>query len=177
MIRKLLIIIRSVLFCMKTKTKLKNMPKVLGKVYFRSKKHDIKIGKNITIFPGVVFWGTGKLIIGDNVTLGDRVIILASKNGGIKIGDNTMIAANCYIIDCNHGTKLNGVPMLNQDLNAEQITIGSDCWICSNCVVGKGAYLPNGSVLGACSFANKKYSDYENYIIGGVPAKPISKRK
>lgn len=43
---------------------------------------NIKIGKNVTVYPGVMFWGDGLIDIGDNVDIGNNTIIYASKSGG-----------------------------------------------------------------------------------------------
>lgn len=43
---------------------------------------NIKLGKNVTIYPDVMFWGDGPIIVGDNVDIGKGTIIYASKNGG-----------------------------------------------------------------------------------------------
>lgn len=67
---------------------------------------NIRIGQGVTIYPGVMFFGDGIIEIGDNVDIGkDTIFYSSAKNGGIKIGANTMIAAQCYIIDTDHGTK------------------------------------------------------------------------
>lgn len=176
-LQKIAIKIRSVWYSIRTKTPLKNKIRVLGKISFRTQKMNLRIGKNVTLFKGVVFWGNGPIVIGDNVTIADDVIILSASKEGIIIGNDTMIAARCYLIDSNHGHFLHKGPMWKQSLVSKRIIIGNDCWICSNCVCGPGSVMPNGSVLGACSFLNKDFSKYENYIIGGVPAKPIKVRE
>lgn len=37
-------------------------------------------------------------------------MLYASRDGGITIGDNTMVAVDCYIIDMNHGIRV-GTPI------------------------------------------------------------------
>lgn len=63
---------------------------------------NVKLGKNVTIYPGIMFWGDGDIEIGDNVVIGKDTVIYASKAGGISIGCITMIVAQCYIIDMDH---------------------------------------------------------------------------
>lgn len=43
---------------------------------------NIKLGKNVIIYPGVMFWGDGLIEIGDNVNIGKDTVIYASKSGG-----------------------------------------------------------------------------------------------
>jgi len=174
MLRRLINFFRSIMFCFKTKNPLKRRPRILGKISLRTKKCHIVLGKNVTIYPNVVFWGAGTIQIGSNVAIGDNVIILAKK--GVFIGNDTMIAANCYIIDCNHGTKELDRLMREQEMDVSEIYIGNNCWVCAGCVIGKGSSLGDGCVVGAMSFLNNNYSTYSNYIIAGQPAKPIKKR-
>lgn len=42
---------------------------------------NIKLGKNVTIYPNVMFFGDGLIEIGDNVDIGNNTIIYASKIG------------------------------------------------------------------------------------------------
>ncbi len=51
--------------------------KVLGIVYVNAT--NVIIGKNVTIYPGVYFWGDGEIIIGDNVDIGVGTIIFSKK--------------------------------------------------------------------------------------------------
>lgn len=61
---------------------------------------NITVRKNVTFYPDVMLFGDGPIIIGDNVDIGNGTIIYSSKNGGgVTIGNNTMIAAQSYIID------------------------------------------------------------------------------
>ena len=42
---------------------------------------NVKCGKNVTIYPDVMFFGDGRIEIGDNVDIGSGTIIYASKCG------------------------------------------------------------------------------------------------
>lgn len=131
------------------------------------------MGKNVTLYPGVYLWGND-IDIGDNVDIGIGTIIY-SKNG-IKIGSNTVIAGQCYIIDCNHGTQ-KGVLIREQadDAAPGGITIGDDVWIGAQCSILKGAHIGDGAVVGAQSLVNKFVP--ENAIVAGTPCKVIKYRK
>lgn len=43
---------------------------------------NIVCGKNVTIYPDVMFFGDGLIEIGDNADIGNGTIIYASKSGG-----------------------------------------------------------------------------------------------
>lgn len=53
----------------------------------------------MTIYPGVYIWGNN-IEIGDNVNIGVGTIIFSKKH--VYIGNDTIIAGQCYIIDSNH---------------------------------------------------------------------------
>lgn len=145
-------------------------PQILGKIYLNAKK--VKVGKNVTFYPGVYLWGND-IEIGDNVDIGVGTIIY-SKNG-IKIGDNTVIAGQCYIIDSNHEMKANQLIREQEDSTAEGgIVIGSDVWIAAQCSILKGARIHDHAVIGAQSLVNTEIP--ENAIALGTPAKVIKYR-
>ena len=145
-------------------------PIILGKVYINAK--NIKVGKNVTFYPGVYLWGND-IEIGDNVDIGIGTIIY-SKNG-IKIGNNTNIAGQCYIIDSNHGTKKgNLIREQADDAAPNGITIGDDVWIGAQCSILKGAQIDDGAVIGVQSLVNKHVP--ANAIMAGTPCKIIKYR-
>ena len=84
-----------------------------------------------------------------------------------------MIAAQCYIIDANHGTNA-GELMRNQKNMTEKVYIGNDVWIAANCTVIKGVKINDGAVIAAKSFVNKEVE--KNSIVGGTPARRIKYR-
>ena len=111
--------------------------------------------------------------IGDNVDIGIGTIIYSRK--GVKIGSNTSIAGQCYIIDSNHKMKL-GKLIREQDMDtaADGIIIGDDVWVAAQCTILKGAIINNGAVIGAQSLVNSVIP--ENAIAVGTPAKVIKQR-
>ena len=129
---------------------------------------NVRVGKHVTFYPNVMLWGDGMIQIGDNVDIGTNTIIYSRRDGGVFIGNGTLIAADCYIIDSNHGTE-KGQPISKQPMTSEKIVIGDDVWIGASCQIIKGAAIGNGSVIGAGSLVNKKIP--EDVIAFGIPAK------
>ncbi len=129
---------------------------------------NIKLGKNVWIYPNVTIFGDGLIEIGDKVSIGQGTIIYASKSGGVKIGNNTMIAAQSYIIDADHGMKF-GKMMRDQVNTVAAIEIGEDVWLGANVTVLKGSKIGNGAVIGAKSLVKGEIPEYS--ICVGVPAK------
>lgn len=94
--------------------------------------------------------------------------------GGIEIGDNTMIAAHCYLIDSDHGT-VAGKSMLEQEDIVGKVEIGSDVWLAAGVKILRGSKIGKGSVVGANAVVKSNIP--ENGIAVGVPAKVIKYRE
>lgn len=139
--------------------------RVLGHIYIENCTVDI--GKNVVLWPGVSFTGNGHIKIGSNVKIGQNTIIYASKNGGVEIGDNSIIAAQTYIIDSNHLTRA-GANICDQELTSLPVLIGEDVWIGAQCMIIRGASIGNGCVIGAHSVVNKSIPSGK--IAYGTPA-------
>lgn len=169
MYRKFKILIRMILF--KLLYRQKNTTKILGKIYIDNK--NITLGKKVVLSRNVRFWGDGPIVIEDNVAIGDNVTIFASKGAGVRIGENTLIAADCYIIDMNHGYEY-GKSVSECKDTSEKIEIGKNVWLGQDVTVLKGSVIGDGCVVGAKSLVNKKFD--KELIIVGNPAK-IVKRK
>lgn len=140
--------------------------KLVGKITVINK--NIKLGKNVTIYPDVMFFGDGTIEIGDNCDIGNGTIFYASKTGGISVGNNTMIAAQSYIIDTDHGIA-KGEIIRNQSNSVTPIHIGNDVWIAAGCKVLKGSNISDGAVIGAASVVKGEIPS--NAIAVGIPAK------
>ncbi len=168
---KFIRIYRKSVFLNRIKSKEKTV-QVLGLVHVNAT--NVKIGKKVTIYPNVYFWGDGLIDIGDNVDIGIGTIIFAKNK--VVIGDNTSIAANCYIIDSNHKIE-KGIPINQQtlDVSKDGLIIGSDVWIAAGCTIIKGSKINNGAVIGAMSMVNSEIN--ENGIAVGIPAHVINYRK
>lgn len=158
-------------FLFKSETKNKETALLLGYPLLINKK--VKHGKNVCIYPDVTFFGDGEIEIGDNVNIGQGAIFYASSGGGIFIGNNSMIAAQTYIIDADHGTKA-GILIREQNNSIEKVVIEDDCWIAAGAKVLKGTHLHDGCVVGAQSVVKGEFE--ENSIILGVPGKVVKKR-
>lgn len=134
---------------------------------------NVHIGDNVQLYPNISFLGEGEIIIADNVKIGNNVIIHSTKGSQVIIGSHTLIAANSYIIDCNHNTKSDKL-IQEQGVSFEPIEIGKDVWIGASCVIGKGSRIGDGSIIGANSFVNSYITPYS--IAFGTPAKIVKDR-
>lgn len=84
-----------------------------------------------------------------------------------------MIAAQCYIIDMDHGIKKETL-IRQQDNAIEKGIIGNDCWLAANVTVLKGSEICDGAVVGAKSLVKGKVES--NSVVVGVPCKIIKMR-
>lgn len=135
---------------------------------------NLKIGKNVTLYPDVMFYGDGLIEIGDNVEIGNGTIIYASKEGGVSIGENTLIAAQCYLIDMDHGVNRDEL-IRNQSNTVSPIKIGKDVWIAANVTILKGSNVGDGAIVGAKGLV--KGSVPSGAIVVGNPAKILKYRE
>lgn len=107
---------------------------------------NIEFGEDVHICSNVRIFGKGHLRIGNNVAIGDGTVICVAEE--ICIDDDTMIAAHCYITDCNHGTH-QGDLMRLQPLRIKPVCIGKNVWIGCSCNILSGAKIGDGTVVGA----------------------------
>lgn len=136
---------------------------------------NIKLGRNVKIYPDVMLFGDGLIEISDNVSIGNGTIIYSSKHGGgVRIGKDTMIAAQCYIIDSDHGIK-SETPIRKQENTVAPVIIGNDCWLAANVTVLKGSVIGDGAVIGAKSLVKSRIE--ANSVCVGIPAKKIKMRE
>lgn len=146
--------------------------KILGKVHLIN--NNIQIGNNVVIYPEVQFFGDGEITIGDNVSIGNGTILYSSKKGGgISIGNNTLISAQCYIIDSDHGIEKNML-IREQSTIVAPVSIGNDVWISAGCKILRGSKIDDGCIVGAMTLIKGTFPS--NSVIVGIPGKVIKYR-
>lgn len=108
---------------------------------------------------------------GKNIHLGKNVFINAGckfqDQGGIWIGDGTLIGHNTVLATLNHGM----MPEERHDLLPKPIHIGKNVWIGSNSTILPGVTIGDNAVIGAGSVVTKDIP--ENKIAVGSPARVI----
>lgn len=115
------------------------------------------------------------IYLGENVRITMDCCIWAGETSKIIFGDNVLVGPGVKMMSTNHGTQLNGVPMVFQERVNEDINIGSDVWIGSNSVILKGVTIGDGAIIAAGAVVTKDVES--NAIVGGVPAKFIKYRE
>ncbi len=94
--------------------------------------------------------------------------------GGVKIGNDTQIAAQCYIIDMDHGVAADK-KISEQENSVAPVVIGNDYWLAANVTVLKGSVIEDGAVIGAKGLVKGRIE--AGGIAIRVPAKVFKKRK
>lgn len=106
---------------------------------------------------------------GKNMTIGKDVFINSGchfqDQGGITIGDSTLIGHNVVLATINHDL----VPTNDRKNHYAPINIGDHVWIGSNATVLAGVSIGDWSVIAAGAVVTKNVPPYT--VVGGVPAK------
>ncbi len=110
---------------------------------------------------------------GKNITVGKNVFINSGcrfqDQGGITIGDGTLIGHNVVLATLNHGI----APDERHDLFPAPIHIGKNVWIGANATVLPGVTIGDNAVIAAGAVVTKDVP--ANVVVAGVPAKVIRK--
>jgi acetyltransferase-like isoleucine patch superfamily enzyme len=112
---------------------------------------------------------------GKNIHLGKNVFINADckfqDQGGIFIGDDTLIGHNVVLATLNHEED----PNKRGNLIAAPIKIGNKVWIGSNATILPGVTVGDGAIIAAGAVVTKDVAELS--IVAGVPAKFVRKIK
>ncbi|WP_096028405.1 DapH/DapD/GlmU-related protein [Campylobacter lanienae] len=108
---------------------------------------------------------------GRNIHLGKNVFINAAchfqDQGGIYIGDNTLIGHTCVLATLNHDF----APERRGDLHMGAIKIGANVWIGSNATILAGVSIGDGAIIAAGAVVSKDIP--ARSVAAGVPARVI----
>ena len=153
---------------------------------FRFPGSQIEIGNNCIIRSN--FWSNliglyqrtiiiakrgGKIKIGENVGISGTTIYAWNS---IEIGANTLIGANCKILDSDLHPIDAGDRMKSDYadfVNTAPVVIGKNCFIGCNTLILKGVNIGDNSVIGAGSVVTKSIP--ANVIAAGNPALVVRK--
>lgn len=108
---------------------------------------------------------------GKNIHIGENVFInMGCKfqdQGGIFIGDGTLIGHNVVLATLNHAQN----PSRRYAMTHAPIVIGKNVWVGSNATILQGVKIGDGAIIAAGAVVNKDVAP--NTIVGGTPAKYI----
>ncbi|MCF6307099.1 MAG: acyltransferase [Flavobacteriaceae bacterium] len=110
------------------------------------------------------------ITFGDNIHINNNFSVVSERK--ITINSHTLIGYNCTIIDSNfHNLTID--KRLETDPNPEEVIISENVFIGNNVTILKGVTIGKNTVVANGAMVTK--SCPENVVIGGVPAKVISK--
>ena len=132
-----------------------------------------KVGQNFDVFPGVRLLYKRNMVVGNNVRIAYNSIIDAQ--GGIEIGDNTLIGHYVSIWSQNHIFSNIDQPIIQQGMDQQPVKIGNNVWVGSHSFIMPGTVIGDGVIISAGAVVGKKkIPDYS--ILSGNPARIIGKR-
>jgi len=108
---------------------------------------------------------------GRNIHFGKNIVVNCcckfQDQGGIYIGDGTLIGHNAVLATINHDEE----PSKRGNMILKPIHIGRNVWMGSNVTVVPGITIGDGAIIAAGSVVTKNVP--ENMVVAGVPAKVI----
>lgn len=137
------------------------------------KYRTVNKGKNVKILHQVIIKFPGNIYIGDNTYINGGMLV-AGKNSKIIIGKNCLISYNINIRTTTHNFTQKDILIRDQGINEKDIFIGDDVWIGYGAQIMAGVKIGNGSVIAAGAIVTKDVEEFN--VVGGIPAKVISKR-
>lgn len=108
---------------------------------------------------------------GKNLVFGKRVFVNAGckfqDQGGITIGDDVLIGQNVVIATLNHAMD----PDSRADMTPKPVHIGNKVWIGANATILPGVNIGEGAIVAAGAVVSKDVP--ARTVVGGVPARII----
>ncbi len=126
-----------------------------------------QIGKDVGLYRGFEVRSPWKLTISGSTLIGHNALLDARR--GLTIGSNVNLSNEVMIWTLHHD--------YNDENFAEvgaPVVIGDYAWICSRAVILPGVTIGKGAVVAAGAVVTRDVEPYT--VVGGVPAKVISKR-
>jgi acetyltransferase-like isoleucine patch superfamily enzyme len=133
----------------------------------------IRIGDHSTVHESVLIAANrGQVTIGRYSWVGPFCLVYG--NGEVSIGDNVLIAAHTSINTVSHHFERCDIPINDQGIYCDPVTIEDDSWIGMNAVILQGVTIGQGAIVGAGAVVTHDVPPWS--IVMGVPARIVSQR-
>lgn len=153
---------------------------IIYKPLFITGKKYISIGKNVTIrnnarIECISKWNQKQydplITIGDNTIFEQDSHIIS--NAKLEIGANCLFSARVFITTCEHNYNKIGVPIIQQDLSDQSVSIGNNCFIGMDAKIFPGVKIGENVIIGSNAIVMEDIPSFSVAI--GAPAKVIKK--
>lgn len=125
------------------------------------------VGRDVRIHPSTRIVIPWNLTIGDQASLGDRVLVY--NLGMVRIGSRATVSHLAHLCAGSHDYQDPRLPLLRM-----QIEIGADAWVCAQGFVGPGVEIGEGAVVAACAVVTRSVEPWS--VVAGNPARLIKQR-
>lgn len=144
-------------------------------VIYLGPRATLELGAMNILYPGAsIRIDQGHMRTGREVSFGPGCHIYEPR-AGLTIGNHCLIGGGVLICGVNHGYALRQVPMRRQPARAAPIVIGDDVWIGMGAIILPGVTLGRGSIVAAGAVVAADVRPEQ--IVGGIPARPMRRRK
>lgn len=133
------------------------------------------IGHNVRIAASARIFGTGRLIIGNDVWIGSGVYLSATGNSTITIGSHIDFGPQCMVLTGSHKVEPEGEHIGGRGTSAS-VSIGDGCWLGARSVILPGVLLPGKTLVAAGTIVTKSIHE-SHCLLAGVPAEIKKKYK
>ena len=114
----------------------------------------------------------GHIVLGDDCSV--NPFCLLSGHGGLRLGNNVLIAAHTVILSSTHRFEDLDVPIRSQGVSVRETVIGDDVWLGAHTVVAGGVRIGSHSIIGAGAVVLEDIPPFA--VAAGVPARVIRMR-
>jgi acetyltransferase-like isoleucine patch superfamily enzyme len=135
------------------------------------------MGKQVWLERGCIVWmennhngQSSRIELDDRVYIGPYSFI-GTAGHRLRIGQDSMIGAHCYITTENHRTERKDLPYAQQGYVGADVVIGKNVWLGCHVTVLPGVTIGDNAIIGAGAVVTKNIPAGETW--GGVPAKPL----
>lgn len=125
------------------------------------------IGREVRIHPSARIVIPWNLTIGDEASLGDRVLVY--NLGPVRIGPRATVSHLAHLCAGSHDYLDPRLPLMRLP-----IEIGADAWICAQSFVGPGLSIGAGAVVAACAVVTRPVDPWA--VVAGNPARFVKLR-
>lgn len=132
-------------------------------------------GSGSRIAPNVSLRNGSRISMGKDCHVGERCYLWAGDSTGrIILGDFVSLAPEVFITASDYQF-VEGIPFRSQPKREKDVRLGNDVWLGARVVVTAGVSIGDGCIIGAGAVVTKDIP--AGSIAGGVPAKIIGRRR